>query len=334
MKALSCSLKIAFVIAGSIIGAGFLSGKEIYTFFSGTDILMSTLSLFLMFFLSVFFILRTNPKKNSRFYRYFRYIIFLADFLIMCGMVSGIDALFSDWLPIFQNFPLPSLLCLIISSIVCMFGTDGLKSISSFTVPLIITVIIFIVFIPCDKAFTAGGTIKTFSIASYVGLNVILMLPLVSEIGEGRTTCVSFLTALFSSIIISLLVCMLSSVMACGGIEISDADLPIATLLSDMKSNVVIYCIVLFFGILTTLFNTNYALFSSIGDSSAGIPFKIIVTVLCFVVSRLGFNEIVSVIYPVLGSAGLVALLIFVGESVFFRLKRPQNTSMRQAGKG
>lgn len=142
------------------MGAGFLSGKEIYEFLCGQDILLNSVFIFILFCLITFFLLKFDLEKNSFVYKYSKIFLFLGNFVIMCGMLSAVDSLFLLLFPWSENLPVFSLISVIISNAVMFGGTRGVKNVNAFLVPIIIVVILFMVFLPSDKVIVSANTIR------------------------------------------------------------------------------------------------------------------------------------------------------------------------------
>ncbi len=322
MNFLIKTLKISFVIIGTVLGAGFLSGKEIYEFFYGQDIIISTVIIFVVFFLITFFLLKFDLEKQSKIYKFSKIFLFLGNFVIMCGMLSAIDSLFTLIFPWSKTFPIFSIITIIISNIVMFGGTKSLKTVNTFLVPIIIFVIVFMLFIPSDKVIVPTGTIKPFKIASYSGLNLFLAVPVLITLGRKEKTSVCLVSSLISSLVLALLIFGLFTCVSGCDKSVTQSDMPVLKILSYSKILYVIYVFVLYFGILTTLLSAHYPLFNYFSDGLWGNVGRVILTLSAVLFSKIGFYNIVSKVYPVIGGIGFVVILIFAVEIFFFRKVR------------
>lgn len=304
------------------MGAGFLSGKEIYEFLCGQDILLNSVFIFILFCLITFFLLKFDLEKNSFVYKYSKIFLFLGNFVIMCGMLSAVDSLFLLLFPWSENLPVFSLITVIISNAVMFGGTRGLKNVNAFLVPIIIVVILFMVFLPSDKVIVSTNTIRPFKVASYSGLNLFLAVPVLVSIGKGEKTSVCLAASLISSLLLSLLIfCLFICISGCER-SVTESDMPVLTLLSHNKVFYVIYIFVLYFGILTTLLSAHYPLFNYFSDGLWGNVGRVILTLSAVIVSKIGFYNIVAKVYPIIGGIGFVMILIFACEIFFRKVRR------------
>lgn len=304
------------------MGAGFLSGKEIYEFLCGQDILLNSVFIFILFCLITFFLLKFDLEKNSFVYKYSKIFLFLGNFVIMCGMLSAVDSLFLILFPWSENLPVFSLITVIISNAVMFGGTRGLKNVNAFLVPIIIVVILFMVFLPSDKVIVSTNTIRPFKVASYSGLNLFLAVPVLVSIGKGEKTSVCLAASLISSLLLSLLIfCLFICISGCER-SVTESDMPVLTLLSHNKVFYVIYIFVLYFGILTTLLSAHYPLFNYFSDGLWGNVGRVILTLSAVIVSKIGFYNIVAKVYPIIGGIGFVMILIFACEIFFRKVRR------------
>lgn len=304
------------------MGAGFLSGKEIYEFLCGQDILLNSVFIFILFCLITFFLLKFDLEKNSFVYKYSKIFLFLGNFVIMCGMLSAVDSLFLLLFPWSENLPVFSLITVIISNAVMFGGTRGLKNVNAFLVPIIIVVILFMVFLPSDKVIVSTNTIRPFKVASYSGLNLFLAVPVLVSIGKGEKTSVCLAASLISSLLLSLLIfCLFICISGCER-SVTESDMPVLTLLSHNKVFYVIYIFVLYFGILTTLLSAHYPLFNYFSNGLWGNVGRVILTLSAVIVSKIGFYNIVAKVYPIIGGIGFVMILIFACEIFFRKVRR------------
>lgn len=304
------------------MGAGFLSGKEIYEFLCGQDILLNSVFIFILFCLITFFLLKFDLEKNSFVYKYSKIFLFLGNFVIMCGMLSAVDSLFLILFPWSENLPVFSLITVIISNAVMFGGTRGLKNVNAFLVPIIIVVILFMVFLPSDKVIVSTNTIRPFKVASYSGLNLFLAVPVLVSIGKGEKTSVCLAASLISSLLLSLLIfCLFICISGCER-SVTESDMPVLTLLSHNKVFYVIYIFVLYFGILTTLLSAHYPLFNYFSNGLWGNVGRVILTLSAVIVSKIGFYNIVAKVYPIIGGIGFVMILIFACEIFFRKVRR------------
>ena len=325
MKTLIRSLKIAFVIIGAILGAGFVSGKEIYEFFYGQNIYLVSTILFIMFSSVLYFSLRFDLKNECRLFGYTKPLFIIGNFIIASGMLSAVDSLFLLILPASHKFQPFSLITVIFSTFVMFGGKRWLKIVNTILVPAMIFVIVVLVFIPYSDTSGNGFGVNLYKLASYGGLNLFLAMPVMVNLGEGENRKVSLISAIFSAFVVSVLVYMIYSCVC--NLKIV-SDLPVLQILKENKTAYLVYVFVLFAGILTTLLGAHFAVFNYFDYSKRGILLKVLLTVGMFAFSKIGFQKIISDVYPVMGIVNFAVILIYAFERFFFPKAQRKNTSI------
>ena len=151
-------LKIVFVIIGTLIGAGFASGQEVYTFFFSfgkkglIGIFIASLVISLAIYKTFKTILKTNVKnyedflklfiKNKKIYYVIDAIINIFILISFYIMIAGFGAYLQ------QEFNLNSILGSSILAILCVIlfrkNVDGVIKLNTIVIPILITIIILI----------------------------------------------------------------------------------------------------------------------------------------------------------------------------------------------
>ncbi len=149
-KSWSAAFQIAAVYVGTVVGAGFATGKEIVEFFSRfgffgfIGILMSG---YLLIFLGSKLM---NPHINAKSYQEFNTYLFgriagrvinVFMLIMLLGvsavMLSGAGAVFQEQLGISKNIGV--FITIFLSYIVMVIGTKGLFAVNTFVVPIMIS---------------------------------------------------------------------------------------------------------------------------------------------------------------------------------------------------
>ena len=151
-------LKIVFVIIGTLIGAGFASGQEVYTFFFSfgkkglIGIFIASLVISLAIYKTFKIILKTNVKnyedflklfiKNKKIYYVIDAIINIFILISFYIMIAGFGAYLQ------QEFNLNSIFGSSILAILCVIlfrkNVDGVIKLNTIIIPILITIIILI----------------------------------------------------------------------------------------------------------------------------------------------------------------------------------------------
>ncbi len=313
-----------------MLGAGFLSGKELTAFFYGQDSLLVTLIIFLILFLAFSFLLAADVENNCNCYLVFGCFFYLGNFIVASSMLAAADSLSYEIFNNIEGLPIFSVAALIFINIILISGVKGIKRLNLILVPFIVASAIVIVFLSNDKVAIKNGLVQPSALLTYCGLNLTLTAPLISRLGRGESKRVCFVSAFFAAVVISSLIYAFSLCLnGCDVVAIS-SDLPILQILANRKSLYLYYILVLFVGIITSLTSVYYCIYNLFTDLKFGTIGKILLPSACFLVSRLGFYDIVGKIYPLIGVIGILSIIIFGVELFFFRKRRPKNTSKRQ----
>ena len=153
--------KVTFVIIGTIIGAGFASGQEIYTFFNmhGVQGLIGLVLSILLISIIIYKTLKITIEKNINIYSEFvgeilpsklkenRILVFTISniiniflFISFNIMVAGFSAYF------FQEFNLPKVIggfiIAVLSFLVFSKSINGIVKINTYLIPMLLILII------------------------------------------------------------------------------------------------------------------------------------------------------------------------------------------------
>ncbi len=298
------------VTVGTVIGSGFLSGKEIVVFFSRFG-WISFPCIFIAFFLfwGLFqFMLGYGDKavdklKKSKFSNVLNVLICI---ILSSAMFAGSYDLLSSG---------GNVICFIIMVIiigVCFYIVrNGLGSLEKANL-ILVPIMIFVLFIGEILIFGNGEFIfssSSFSFASayytimYVVLNTSNSGVVLAHMGRGlskkQKARVSFCSALVLSVIL-----LMTNIILIKNPQCYIEDMPLISLFEGWQK--VIMQIVILFGCLTTLFSLIFALSNSLRGL---IKKKHVANILSVAVplflSSVGFGRIVSYLYPISSVLGI-----------------------------
>lgn len=160
LKAYLTSLRIAFTLVGTIVGAGFATGKEIFQFFSffngwGTIGVLLAGLIYMWTSTKMMVIAHTIQARSFNefnlylFGNFFGRILSVTTLLMMIGvtavMLSGAGALFHEqlgWSPL-----IGSLLILLICYLFLRKGINGVLMVNSLVIPFMVTCVLSMAFI-------------------------------------------------------------------------------------------------------------------------------------------------------------------------------------------
>ena len=327
--------KILFVIIGTLVGAGFASGKEIYSFFFIYGI-KGILGIFISVFIISFIIYKVLKicfeNKINKYEDFCKYIgveqisnivnIFLL--ITYFIMISG----FSSFLK--QEFGINSLIGSFIIVLLCYFillkNIDGLIKVSNYLMPILIIFLIFIslnnldfhnnynnIFNRVNSVLPKeGGIFKSVLYASY---NCILLIPvLVTLIKYIQNKNKILVTSIFNFIVTTLLSLSVYNLLLLGNQEIFNLDMPIIKIVEKYGSIYkILYVIMIAISIFTTAISTGYSfLINCIKSKKTYKTMLGIVSFFAIFLSQISFSVFVDLLYPVLGIVGIFEIFLII----------------------
>ena len=346
---------LAFSIIGSVIGAGFITGREILTFFYGQSPILVFILLLAFFFLLMLSVMTVKNEMSLYAVERADNVICLFNILMIASMLGATESLARD-MGVGCAFPVWSVVMLLVSIVVCAGGMSRLDKFNAVLVSVMLGIVFLIVALKLPSVsleFSAAGThVNFFAVAKYVGMNILLTQPLLGNIrrennafGQVETRVkTSVLTAFTAAFLLSLTAAAFLAVLPK---ESAFAELPILHIVGANKAFYYSVSLTVALGIITTLVGSMYPLLNysfcskssgkisadragdkeNRGDAKKRCRGKIIravcICVLSLGVSRLGFYVIVDRIYPLLGILSIAYYLFtFAVLPIFQRVTR------------
>ena len=329
--------KVTFVIIGTIIGAGFASGQEIYTFFNKFGIyglLGLTLSLFLISII-IYKTLKINIENSINNYCEFiksilperlkgnKILIFTISniiniflFISFNIMVSGFSAYF------YQEFFIPrvigGLIIAIASFIVFMKGIDSVIKINSYLIPVIFILIIILGIKKTNSIFILENNHSIYWFISsilYASYNSICLIPILINLKKHiNTNKDAKLVCIFTFVIILILSIVIFLLMNTYFIDISNIEIPIVYIASLIGTfSKYIYGISVLIAIFTTAISSGYSFLKNVTNSQKSYLYlSIVICVISIVFSQINFSNLISTLYPVFGYLGILQIIFLL----------------------
>lgn len=323
---------ICFVIIGTIIGAGFASGKEIYTFFCvyGTNglfgILISNFIIGLVIYLTFKIVINNNIKTYSDFIKclvgsnkILNYtinnimnIFLLISFIVM---VSGFGAYFN------QEFNISAIFGALIISVLAFFtffkDIDGIVKINTFLIPILIFLIILLGFKEGISSFainsfpTASGFSWILRSILYASYNSIVLIPIIINLQNllSNKKQVKYVIG-FTLFIMVLMSIIIYGVLILNISEIENIEIPIVFIAN--KFGIIykyLYGLVILIAIFTTAISEGYSFLENVAKSKKQyFIYSILICFLSIAFSNIGFGKLLDLLYPLLGYLGLLQI--------------------------
>ncbi len=329
-------LKIAFIYIGTVIGAGFASGREIIEFFGVygvKGIYGMVISGVLFALIGSLLLTKIYNKKIKSFKElidslFGKKIVFTIDTIITFSlytgfsvMIAGSGAIFKDELGL--SFNIGIVVMVVFCFIVFLFDLEGLSFINSILVPLLIIGIIFISFYLNIREdynfsniegvnFTKKGNFLSSSLL-YVGSNSLIIIVVFSSllpmINSKKTAILGGLTG---GVILSILGIFILTSMLIYYNEVFILDIPMLKICNYIgKKYRRLYAIILWIAMFTTALANGFGFLSRISKQKNRLLINGLFCISAIPLAKLGFSNLISILYPISGLVGFV-IMIFV----------------------
>lgn len=304
------------LIVGTVIGAGFVSGQELVSFFGSNASPLTAVMCGVVFFIvsALFMGIGSHINSdnlsvvNSRLIgkggAVLDIVLLVNSFIVLAGMLSGMGA-------VGQMFGLPTFVLALVGGVVAMAtlcsGKNALLSTSKIVVPIIIVLLVVVCIVSSVNSggIDIGGEIAvTTSVAVYVCMNMMLASTVLTTIGK-VTRKEIVLASGIASIVMGVLIFMVMSVLASYNYEGDSMPvLAVAKQISPLLYGLIV--IVVIVSIFTTMLTALSSLVSWFCRIFGNKFFScIVVLLLALSLANLGFSRVVGLLYPLIGVLGV-----------------------------
>lgn len=327
-----------FLILGSIIGAGFSSGKEINVFFTGAGnfsyLLIILISIFLYFVLNSLIKLGKNIKSNNikdinkilfkKTYNFFDVFILFGLFIFITAMVAGLNSVGGL---IFKNinFPILTIVSIFFAFFIVLNGYDAIRYVNNILMPIVLVFIVFISFYSIFSNFNSNliiptnfnHIIKYLSLGvCYISYNIVFSSSLIIKKSKNFSNKKTKINTLLITLILGFLIFIINFALLKTSYYNFTSDLPMLNIAFSINSVLgYMFGFILWFSILTSLISSLYMLVNAF-KLNKYLSCAIFLT-LSFILSFFGFTVIVNFIYPLQGAIGL----FFIFKTILFNFK-------------
>ena len=328
---------LIFSIIGTLIGAGFASGQEMYLFFYRFG-LNGILGLILCSLLISIVIYKTFLIIHTR--KIYNYEDFLQEifhsknisnisniivnaFLLITFyiMISGFGAYFE------QQFEIPAIIGAIIlatiSFVVLIKDIEGVKRVNSVIVPILIIVIFIIGFLSLKNIFSGSGEIWQANFESkynfnwilqavvYCSYNMILVIPVIVNLGKYiKNKNQIVIVSVFSGAIVFVLAMSIFLVLTSVKTDYSRIQMPaVYAIDNNFQHFSGVYGIVILLSIFSTAISIGISFLKNITKNKKSYPqFVAIMCISGVLISNFGFSNLVKMLFPIFGYLGIVQI--------------------------
>jgi len=328
---------LIFSIIGTLIGAGFASGQEMYLFFYRFG-LNGILGLILCSGLISMVIYKTFMIVNTR--KIYNYDDFLQDifpskkisnisniivnaFLLITFyiMISGFGAYFEQQFQI--NSIIGSIILASISFVVLLKDIGGVKKVNSIVVPILIFIILIIGCLSLKNIFSGSGEIWRVNLENkynfnwilqaivYCSYNMILVIPVLVNLGKyiKSKKQIAFVSVL-SGVIILVLAMSIFLVLTSVETDYSKIQMPAVYAIDNNFPHFSgVYGIVILLSIFSTAISIGISFLKNIVKNKKIYPqFVAIMCISGVLISNFGFSNLVKLLFPIFGYLGIMQI--------------------------
>lgn len=310
------------MVLGCFLGAGFVSGREIASYFSrfgDASIYAIMVAVVILFSLMLFFFYISSRVDNiNDFCRvYFGATSNIARGLMAFCVLIVLSSMFAGTISLSETFGVNKIVFTAITTIlaytIVVGKVERLQNVSAVLIPFLLTIVIIVTICPLHITMARGEEV-VLSMASggnYIFINIVSLGIFLLEIGYKYSPKEKIWISLLSSIIIGIMILLINN-----AILSSNCITDIFPTLSLSRGRGVLFLAMqlsIFFGLFTTLVS-NALIFSRYLSSflhSRRIS-TIITLIIGIALSSFGFKQIVGYIYWLIGLIGVVMVFVAV----------------------
>lgn len=325
-------ISITLVIIGALIGAGFASGQEIFSFFyiygkNGIyGIVIMSILIGIFIYKSLKIIYQKQVYNYNDFLNLFikntkirNVILWIVNVLLLVSfyiMVAGFGAYFEQEIGI--NRIIGSIVLNLLCVIVFFSNIKGVLKASNLIVPFLI----FFIFFIGIKNIVQIRTIDFYqmknnwilSMLIYNSYNFILLMPVLISLKKQITKekNIKKVSILVTIIILILSISIFFLLLNANIKEIENQEMPIVYIISNYFNKYKkIYAFIVLASIFTTAISVGIGFLQNISKNSNSYPqFVLFMCITSLLMSNIGFSKLLNFIYPVFGYIGILQIVI------------------------
>ena len=314
MKKLAFLLSSTSVIVGGVVGAGFITGREIASFFC-RDLSFSGIYVAFIFFIGCIFVIM-RYCGDGKFYLVVKNAVAISSVIITACMIGAVKNMYGKLLCDTEKVKILMIITMVFAFFICSVGIGFVTIFNLIFIPVIMLVLLLFLlkhgvsdYVPPLSPVSVEGAYMP---VLYVGMNTFTSFKILSDIGRGKSLKSCLAVSVLTSIVLIVFICLISGIINAEGL--SDEDMPLLAVFSEGKFSLSAMYAICLIGIYTTLLCSMYSSFSLAKGNFITIK-RAIITLLCVSLSKFGFVQIVNLFYPVFGVLGIVvSSVIFLRE--------------------
>ena len=330
---------IVFTIIGALIGAGFASGQELYSFFYiygikgiyGIVVMSLLITILIYKILKIIYIKNINNYdeflgiylKNKNITKIINVILNILLLVTFYIMIAGFGAYFE------QEIGVPQIIGSLVLIIMCfgVFQTsvEGVLKVSKYLVPILIFSVFLIGGINIFKIDFENINLpiseKNWLLSSiaYCSYNIILLIPVLISLkekiqSETEIKYISIITGIFTLILSVIIYTLLIKI----DVDISKLEMPVVYMIRTFyKEFKTLYAFIILTSIFTTAISIGTGLLQNLNKKGKSYAqFVIFMCITSLIISNFGFSNLVKNIYPIFGYIGILQILLILSKNI------------------
>ena len=306
-------LKLAFTVAGTVIGAGFATGKELLLFFGNEPFSLWYLLLSMLLMLTVSLMYFSQQKTSWEQHPFLRFlkILFLcfsaASYAVM--LACGGEAL---WETTNLPFPIGTVLTFLITLGIVRFGVQNVYRFNMLATPVLLICMagISLAGLLSPVGLFEPSGLNSVNLLIYSGYNLLSVLPLISALTDTVEKKDGYTGILLGFFFVTVVGLLLKGLLLQYIAITANSAIPVLTVISHLHSGLnVLYAVMLYLSVLTTAVNSFYAVTKGNSVFSVGL------LLLCC--SFLGFSSLIETLYPFFGYLGIGVTLTVIIKAFY-----------------
>lgn len=327
---------VAFMYIGTIMGAGFASGREIWQFFGcfGTQAKIGVVVAGILFILIGIFtayiaqVLNTNdmgkiivPGDNKKLSNLVGYFMALILYAVLITMSAAGGALFNQQ---FQGSPLiGGAFIIAVVVITVLGGFNRIAGIFRWLVPILLLVVVSVSILVIKAPLGPTGVGQAvcpsplsptwyISAVLYLSYNILAVIPIVATASlHAKNIKKALLGAILGGASLGGLAYILTLAMQ-RDMEFSQAmDMPLLAFSQRLGPNInFVYTIILAFAIYASATTNFYGFTTKINEGPLKNPAIISLAIVGYFIGLVGFSNIVAYLFPITGFIGIIIVIM------------------------
>ena len=330
---------IVFTIIGALVGAGFASGQELYSFFYiygikgiyGIVVMSLLITILIYKILKIIYIKNINNYdeflgiylKNKNITKIINVILNILLLVTFYIMIAGFGAYFEQEIGVSQI--IGSLILIIMCFGVFQTSVEGVLKVSKYLVPILIFSVFLIGGINIFKIDFENINLpiseKNWLLSSiaYCSYNIILLIPVLISLkekiqSETEIKYISIITGIFTLILSVIIYTLLIKI----DVDISKLEMPVVYMIRTFyKEFKTLYAFIILTSIFTTAISIGTGLLQNLNkEGKSYAQFVIFMCITSLIISNFGFSNLVKNIYPIFGYIGILQILLILSKNI------------------